>query len=93
MEAGSTNPGIPEPNWKPETNLSFLHLLESEGPLLDVAGDLDELDSAEAADAECSDDTNITQLNVGKRIADPARKIIYQINSFPKFCNLRKLRQ
>ena len=58
--------------------MSFLHLLESEGPLLDVAGDLDELDSAEAADAECGDDPQVGQLQALELLVDAGKAEKYR---------------
>jgi len=54
--------------------LSFLHLLESEGPLLDVAGDLDELDATEAANAEGGDDAEVGQLEALELLVDAGKE-------------------
>ena len=54
--------------------LCLLHLLERHGPLLDVPSDLDELDAAEAADAEGGDDAQVGELQVLVLLVDAAKK-------------------
>ena len=50
--------------------MSFLHLFESEGPLLDVTGNLNKFDSAEPANTEGGDDAQVVQLQSLELLVD-----------------------